>query len=188
MPDIDLDQLLHQTRPPAPAPGAVAVARELAARAGRAADPRRSGRRRRATPRLVAAAVTGAVLLSGATTLAAHQLRIPPFQTVPAGIQRLEEPVPIDVVEPDGTPGRCLVYLELAAVDAADLDRPHPAGEVRQECGQRVLDEPLDVRGVAHRASGRQVAAYPTKRGPSSPRNRRSGITARARRNRPSVT
>lgn len=122
MHDADLDQLLQRTRPSAPDPATVAAARDLADQVRRGA-PRRPPGRRRPAPRVAVTALAGALLLTGGTTLAAHQLRVPPFQTVPDGIQRLEEPVPLDFVEPDGTERRCLVYLELTGVDRADLDR-----------------------------------------------------------------
>lgn len=116
----DLDHLLQRARGPEPSERAVAAARGLA---GDLRPTQRPHRRPSSRLRLAAVGLGAAVLLSAGTTLAAYQLSIPPFQTLPAGMQRLEHSIPLDFVEPDGTQRRCLVFLEFTDVDAADLER-----------------------------------------------------------------
>jgi hypothetical protein len=63
-------------------------------------------------PTIAAGVLGGCILLTAGTSLAAYQLSIPPFQTIPAGIQRLTNPVPVDYVSIDGTRMRCLAFAE----------------------------------------------------------------------------
>lgn len=118
--DHDLDHLLQRARGPEPTGPAVAAARDLAG--DLRPSPRPTARRSRRL-RLAAVGLGAAVLLSAGTTLAAYQLSIPPFQTLPEGLERLEHPIPLDFVETDGTRRRCLVFLEFTNVSRSDLER-----------------------------------------------------------------
>jgi len=91
-------------------PGAETAARELAvlARTAVAVTP---GTPRRRLWR-VAAAVAAAVVLSGAGTVTAYQLSIPPFQGLPQGIARIRPSIVVEYDGVDRLRHRCQVFPE----------------------------------------------------------------------------
>jgi hypothetical protein len=100
-----LDRLLAATATPL-RPEALAAARELAAVTRSAVDVSQSPRRR---GRLLLAVAAGVVLLSGAGTVTAYQLSIPPFQGLPEGISRIGPPIIADYDGMDGRRHRCQI-------------------------------------------------------------------------------
>lgn len=103
-----LDRLLDATRTE-PRTEAKAAARELATLTRSAADSSRTPRRFRR--RLVAIAA-GAVLLSGAGTVTAYELSIPPFQGLDEGTSRIRPPIIAEYGGVDGQRHRCQVFPE----------------------------------------------------------------------------
>src|SRR4051794_26223715 len=93
MDDDALDALLERSAP-SPSPQALDVALQLARRT--AVEQRRPPRRIRRRPMLIAATAAGVLLVTGAGTLTAYQLGIPPFQTVDSGSERIATPVTIE--------------------------------------------------------------------------------------------
>ena len=110
-----LDQLLAATAAPV-RPEAQAAARELATLTRNTSNvPQRPHRRRR---RLVAIAAVLA-LASGAGTLTAYELSIPPFQSLPDGISRVRPPIIVEFDGVDGQRHRCQVFPEFLNLTAA---------------------------------------------------------------------
>jgi len=98
---------------------------------------------RRRKPGWVAAAAAGCVFaLTGAGTLAAHQLGIPPFQTTDPGTERAMRGVSITYTNSLHRQVDCLAFIEYRNLDAAERDRiEQVAGDGRwQGYGQRTLD------------------------------------------------
>lgn len=123
MNDTELDDLLLRTADPVPVE-ASAAAVELAERSRlQVAAPRRRRRLSWRRPTVAAGVLGGCLLLTAGTGLAAYQLSIPPFQTVPAGFQRLTNPVPVDYVTVDGTRMRCLAFAEFQNLSPEDYRR-----------------------------------------------------------------
>lgn len=108
MKDHELDELLRHGAAPPSASAATGPAK------------RRSWLRR---PVLAGGVLAGVVVLTGAASLTAHQLSVPPFQTIPDGIQRLDTPIPLDYERTDGTPVRCKVFMEFEGLSRAQLQR-----------------------------------------------------------------
>lgn len=106
--DDQLDRLLDATAT-APRTEAEVAARELATLTRSAADVSPGPPRLRR--RLVAIAA-GAVLLSGAGTVTAYELSIPPFQSLPDGISRIRPPIVAEYDGLDGQRHRCQVFPE----------------------------------------------------------------------------
>lgn len=109
--DDTLDRLLGAAAPVAP-PAHVAAAKELALLTRQAAHepqpPRTTFKRRR----IALGAAAAAAVLSGAGTVAAYELSIPPFQTTEPGVFRLRPPVVIDYASPSGQQRRCEAFPE----------------------------------------------------------------------------
>lgn len=146
MTDPDLDDLLRQS---AASPSeearatSVELAREIRDEVSGAFPLRR---RRRSVGRTAIAAAAAVVALTGAGTLAAYQLSIPPFQTLDDGVERARTGIPVDYVDSAGRAVECLAFIEYrnlstdqrAAVETASRDSGW------QGYGQRVLDD-LDI-------------------------------------------
>ena len=141
MDDRELDALLARPAPTT-SPQVRAAVAELVSSSrehARAAAPAPARQRRR---RLVGAIALAAVALTAGGTLTAAQLDVPPFQTVPAGVQRLQQPVPVDYVTSNGKPVRCQAFLEFhdltdAQVEAAE---DHLAARDWSGFGQQAYD------------------------------------------------
>ena len=108
MNDDTLDDLLERSAP-APSPEAVCTALQLARRT--AAEQRRPHRQHRRRPVIVAFAA-GALLLSGAGTLTAYQLSVPPFQGTDRGSERIATPIPVEYTNSLGRQVRCQAFTE----------------------------------------------------------------------------
>lgn len=148
MGENELDALLRRSAvTPSRAADATAVqlAREVR---NEVAGPVPVRRRRPPRTRIIAGAVAAVVLLTGAGTLAAYQLRIPPFQTLEdvVGLRRSSNSVPVNYTNSLGREVECLAFVEYrnltrdqraALEDALQDDR-------WQGYGQRVLDD-LDI-------------------------------------------
>lgn len=106
--DDHLDRLLAATAAPL-RPEAQAAARELATVTRSAAD---ASRRPRRLSHRVAAIAAGAVLLSGAGTVTAYELSIPPFQGLDEGTARIRPPIIAEYAGVDGQRHRCQVFPE----------------------------------------------------------------------------
>ncbi len=117
MHDEELDLLLTRLAT-TPSDREQRAAEDLAA-ASHALRPtvaRRHGRRS-----LMAGVAGGILAISGAGSLAAYQLSIPPFQTIPDGIQRTEASIPVNYRDADGTARQCLMFLEFQNLSSAQL-------------------------------------------------------------------
>lgn len=116
MNDVDLDELLRSS---APVPSATAqelaieLARELETAPVAATVP---GVRRRRRKQLATAAAA-MLLLTAGTTVAAYQLSVPPFQTLPEGLQRAEHGIPITYTNSLGREVECLLFIETRNLD-----------------------------------------------------------------------
>jgi hypothetical protein len=154
MKDHELDELLCLGAAPPPV-AAVAAATELADRTRAGADELRvdarpDKRRRWWRRRLVLAAglMAGVVVLSAGTSLTAHQLSIPPFQTVPDGVQRASVPIPLDYQRADGGSIRCQVFMEFQNLGRTQLRRIDDAvagQDWSPERQRRLLGRPADA-------------------------------------------
>jgi len=109
MDDDALDALLERSAP-SPSPQAIDAALQLARRT--AVEQRRPARRSRRRPMLVAATAAGVLLVTGAGTLTAYQLGIPPFQSVDSGSGRIATPVLIEYTNSLGKQVRCQAFTE----------------------------------------------------------------------------
>lgn len=106
--DDTLDDLLERSAP-VPSVEAVCTALQLARRT--AAEQRQPQRRHRRWP-VIAAFTAGALLLSGAGTLTAYQLSVPPFQTTDPGSERIATPIPVEYTNSLGKQVRCQAFTE----------------------------------------------------------------------------
>lgn len=88
------------------------VAYEVAAQHRGSQRPRRSWVR----PGLLVPVGLGALALTGAGTLAAYQLSIPPYVATEPGVERVSDPVPVNYRTDAGTRIDCLAYLEFRDV------------------------------------------------------------------------
>ncbi|GAA4995522.1 hypothetical protein GCM10023317_24750 [Actinopolymorpha pittospori] len=101
MQDHEFDELLRlgAARPSA---AATAAATELAERTRAHADAplvnSRPVKQRPWSRRLVLAGgvLAGVAVLSAGASVAAYQMSIPPFQSLPPGLQRVDSPIPLD--------------------------------------------------------------------------------------------
>lgn len=119
MSDQNLDELLRRARPSLSS-DADDAARNLVMRTRPgpgAARPRVS------RPMRVGIVVGCALGLTGAASLAAYELSIPPFQTIPDSVQRVSTGIPVNYEETDGSSARCLAFLEFADLSSDQLGR-----------------------------------------------------------------
>lgn len=122
MDDDTLDDLLARIAP-APSPAAVSTALQLARQT--AAEQCRPSRWQHRRPVVIAAFAAGALLASGAGTLTAYQLGIPPFQGTDPGSERIATPIPVEYTNSLGKQVRCQAFTEwedLTADQRATLD------------------------------------------------------------------
>jgi hypothetical protein len=84
---------------------------------------RRASRRRPRRGWIVAGAAAGLLMLFGAGSLAAYQLGVPPYQTIPEGIQRIHDGIPVDYRDADGATRHCLMFLEFENLSATEFRR-----------------------------------------------------------------
>ena len=84
----------------------------------------------------------GLVALTGAGNYAAYQLSIPPYVETGPGVERVEDPIPVDYTTDAGTALDCNLYLEFRDVSAAQRARLDAMGDdpVWRGFGQRVYD------------------------------------------------
>lgn len=123
MNDTELDDLLLRTAEPVSVEASEAAV-ELAERSRlQVASPVPRRRLFWRRPTVATGVLGGCILLTAGTSLAAYQLSIPPFQTVPAGFQRLSNPVPVDYVRVDGTRMRCLAFAEFQNLSPEEYQR-----------------------------------------------------------------
>jgi hypothetical protein len=107
--DDTLDALLARTAP-SPSPEAVNTALQLAR--WTATEERRPARRHDRRPLVIVAFAAGALLASGAGTLTAYQLGIPPFQGTDPGSERIATPIPVEYTNSLGKQVRCQAFTE----------------------------------------------------------------------------
>lgn len=145
MDDLDLDELLRRSAPTpstAASDTAVLLARQTRGVHAGATPLSRVGPARRPRRWLVAAVAAGALALTGAGTLSAYQLGVPPFQTLEDGVGRTATGIPVTYTNSlDRTVG-CLAFIEYRNLDAtqrADLERVARSAQW-SGYGQRVLD------------------------------------------------
>lgn len=95
---------------------------------------------------MVLGVTAAALALSGAGTLAAHQLSIPPFQTLEEGVERAKTGIPVTYTNSLGREVECLAFIEHRNLSADQRSAIEEASrsEVWDGYGQRVLDE-LDI-------------------------------------------
>jgi hypothetical protein len=111
--DGELDALLARSAPVLPAPAARTAA-QLARETSVARGPRGWWRQRSVR---IGAAVGAALLLAGAGTMAAYELSIPPFQTTPAGVTRIQPGIPVEYTNSLGRRVECLVFMEFININ-----------------------------------------------------------------------
>lgn len=149
-PDADgLDDLLRHA---APSPSeqaaqtATHLAREIRDEVAGAVPLRRRSHPKRRGRRLALGIAAAALALSGAGTLAAHQLSIPPFQTLEEGVDRAKTGVPVNYTNSLGRQVECLAFIEHRNLSASQRAAIEDAArsDVWDGYGQRVLDE-LDM-------------------------------------------
>jgi len=58
-----------------------------------------------------------ALVLSGAGTMAAYELSIPPFQTTPPGVVRIQPGIPVEYTNSLGHHVECLAFMEFENID-----------------------------------------------------------------------
>lgn len=122
---------------------AVQLAREVRDEVA-GAVPIRGRRRKRGRIALYA---TGAVLaLTGAGTVSAYQLSIPPFQTLEEGVGRTSTGIPVTYVNSLGRQVQCLAFIEYRNLTGEQRDAIDEAARSHEwdGYGQRVLDD-LDL-------------------------------------------
>lgn len=141
--DDGLDDLLRRSAmAPSPSAGAtaVALAREVRDEVAGAVPLRRP---RRMRGRVALGAVAAVVALTGAGTIAAHQLSIPPFQTLEDGVGRATTGVPVTYTNSLGHRVECLVFIEYRNLTADQRDAVEDASQADEwdGYGQQVLDD-----------------------------------------------
>ena len=120
MDDADLDLLLIQARPQV-GPAAEGEARRVAHSITNSPSLGIQGSRRRRG--WVLPLAVGTVLLTGAGTLVAQQLSLPPFQTLDSGLSRSIDGVPVDYRTDAGTVVSCLAFVEFRDLTPTQEDQ-----------------------------------------------------------------
>jgi len=62
--------------------------------------------------------LAAAIALTAGASVTAAELSIPPFQTIDAGTERTTTAIPLNYVQTDGKPVRCLAFMEFKNLDA----------------------------------------------------------------------
>lgn len=140
--DDELDDLLrHSAITPSMDAGATAVelAGEVRDEVAGAVPIRRPRRTRWRIALVVAAAV---VVLSGAGTVAAYQLSVPPFQTLEEGVGRASTGIPVTYTNSLGREVECLAFIEYGNLTSDQRDAIEDASRSDEwdGYGQRVLN------------------------------------------------
>jgi hypothetical protein len=63
--------------------------------------------------------LAAAITLTAGASVTAAELSIPPFQTIGAGTERTTTAIPLDYVQTDGKPVRCLAFMEFENLNSA---------------------------------------------------------------------
>ena len=103
-------------------------------------------------------------MLSAGAGLTAYQLSIPPFQSLKPGLQRAQTPIPLDYERGDGSPVRCLVFMEFENLRPAQLQRIDDAVASQDWSPQRqrlLVGRPADA-GIPRSESDVFTSALPT--------------------------
>lgn len=111
--EAELDGLLARSAPVLPA-DAARSATQLARETAASHRPRAWWRQRAFR---VGALVGAAMVLAGAGTMAAYELSIPPFQTTPPGVVRIQPGIPVDYTNSLGRRVECLAFMEFMNID-----------------------------------------------------------------------
>lgn len=122
MDDADLDDLLRQSAPTPSAAAkdtAVLLARQSRGAHAGAAPPDRGRPVRRHRRWLVAGVAAGALTLTGAGTLTAYQLSVPPFQTLERGVGRTATGIPVIYTNSLDRTVKCLAFIEYRNLNAS---------------------------------------------------------------------
>lgn len=144
----ELDDLLQKAAP-TPPPTAMAVAAMVAREAERRADGVAPiSARSRSRWRAVAVGVACVVALTGAGTVAAYQLSVPPFSTLEHGVERAHTGIPIVYVNSLGREVDCLAFIEYQHLDSAQRSAIEKVSDDDRWAGygQRALDQ----AGIPH--------------------------------------
>lgn len=112
-PDAALDALLARSAPVVP-PAARRSATRLARETTR---PRGLARWWRHRLVRIGTAVGVVMALGGAGTMAAYELSIPPFQTTPPGVIRIQPGIPVNYTNSLGRQVECLAFMEFKNID-----------------------------------------------------------------------
>lgn len=151
--DDDLDRLLDAAAPRV-GPEPFAAAEELARLSRQAADEEVAARRPRRRRRVLAAVAIAAVL-SGAGTVTAYELSIPPFQSLDPGLFRLRPAIVIDYPIGGGALRRCEAFPEFINLTDAQETTARRWAEDRDWTGYgaTLADRARAVRGVVDEES-----------------------------------
>ncbi len=149
MDDSELDTLLAtRAQPTNPRVEAAVAELVVAARVevAAASEPRRTRRRWAG-----AGVVLGAVVLTAGGTLTAAQLNLPPFQTLEPGIQRIQQPIPVDYAIDTGKAVRCQAFLEYRNLTQRQMDtaRTYVAQRDWSGFGQQAYDTAKRTAGTS---------------------------------------
>ncbi|MGD9962168.1 MAG: hypothetical protein AB7I40_23210 [Nocardioides sp.] len=141
MNDEDLDVLLGGARQGV-SESTAALGRLVAVEAAQTHGPGARSRPRWLRVGVLAPAGIGILALTGAGTLAAYQLSVPPFVSTEPGVERVTDPIPVNYTTDAGTVLECGVWLEFRNVsDAQRANLNAMATDPRWEgFGQRVYD------------------------------------------------
>ena len=132
MDDQELDNMLasrHQPTTPQmeAAVGDLVVATRMEATSARLRPSRR---------RWMAGGVAlGAVLVTAGGTLTAAQLNLPPFQSLEPGVQRVQQPIPVNYVIDTGKNVRCEAFLEYRGLTSDQMEAARTYVEQRDWSG-----------------------------------------------------
>jgi hypothetical protein len=139
MDDRELDDMLA-SRGRSTSPQIDAAVAELVV-AARAEAARASLRPRRRRWRVGGVAL-GAALVTAGGTLTAAQLDLPPFQGLEPGVQRVQQPIPVDYVIDTRKDVRCEAFLEYRNLTSDQMEAARTYVERRDwsSFGQRAYD------------------------------------------------
>lgn len=115
MNDDELDLILRKSAPQLTM-AAATLSRSVAGQALPPTAIRAAQRRRRFRTRVLVPVAVGAALLTGAGTLKAYQMSIPPYVGLEPGVERVTEPIRLTYTTDAGTVLDCQVYLEFTNV------------------------------------------------------------------------
>lgn len=153
MNDEELDTLLQRSAP-RPTEYAVRIARVMAT------ETTEAGRSRRPRRRMVLAAVGGvAVLATGAGTITAYDLSIPPFVAKDADTVRIRPGIPVNYMNSLGRRVECLAFMDfkhLSPSQQTELSKI-PSDPTWAGYGDRVLSR-LDLPDASPEAQNEAIS------------------------------